>query len=105
FVRDLDDDAIEAIAMGLESVPSSISFMLIEGITGAARSEPVGGAAFGQREARWNVSALAIWEDPADDDLEIGWVRRTTDRLRSSSLTGAGYGNYSPVGETADRVR
>ena len=35
----------------------AMSFMLLEAITGRARVEPEGGAAFGQREARWNASA------------------------------------------------
>jgi FAD/FMN-containing dehydrogenase len=105
FVRDLDARASEAIVDGLATTPPGMSFMLIEAITGQARIEPVGGAAFGQREARWNVSALGIWEDSADDDHRIGWVRRVTDSLRSSSLSGAGYGNYAPVDETAERVR
>ena len=65
------------------------------------RSSPTGGAAFGQREARWNVSALGVWEDPADDDvadrLGRGRPPRRSGRRRSA---GAGYGNYAPVDET-----
>ncbi len=51
------------------------------------------------------MTALAIWEDPAEDARQIGWARQTADALRRSSLTGAGYGNYAPVDETAERVR
>ncbi len=80
-------------------------FVLLEAINGRARIEPEGGAAFGQREARWNVSALAIWEDPADDDAQIDWARRTAASFAPSSYSGAGYGNYAPVDETDDRVR
>ncbi|MDQ3127974.1 MAG: FAD-binding oxidoreductase [Chloroflexota bacterium] len=104
FVRDLDAAAIEAAVIAMETAPAGPSFMLLEAITGRARSEPAGGAAFGQREARWNVSALAIWENPADDDVLRDWARRTADGLTSSSLTGAGYVNYSTE-ETPDRVR
>jgi FAD/FMN-containing dehydrogenase len=103
FVRELDDATIDVIVANLDrAVPSS--FVLVEAITGAARTEPNGGAAFGQRAARWNVSALAVWEDIADDPLHIGWARTFTDALRPSSLTGAGYANYSPVDETPERV-
>jgi len=89
-------------AMGRAAAPS---FVLLEALTGAAREEPVDGAAFGQRAARWNVSGLAIWEDQAEDERQIGWVRNVADGLRSASLSGAGYGNYAPVDETPDRVR
>jgi FAD/FMN-containing dehydrogenase len=71
FVRDLDADAITAAVAGMASVPGPLSFLLLEAITGRGRTEPDGGAAFGQREARWNASALAIWEDPANDAAQI----------------------------------
>jgi FAD/FMN-containing dehydrogenase len=105
FVRDLDADAITAAVAGMASVPGPLSFLLLEAITGRGRTEPEGGAAFGQREARWNASALAIWEDPADDAAQIAWTRRVADDLERSSLSGAGYGNYAPIDETAERVR
>ena len=38
--------------------------------------------------ARWNVSALGVWEDPADDDAQIAWARRAAEALRPASLTG-----------------
>ncbi len=105
FVRDLEPSAITAVVDAMRDTPGGHSFMLLEAISGRARTEPPGGAAFGQREARWNVSALGVWEDPADDATQIAWVRRTTDALRPASLSGAGYGNYAPVDETDERVR
>ncbi len=105
FIRDLDAAVIEASVTAMANRPGPPSFLLLEAITGAARVEPPGGAAFGQREARWNVSAIGIWEDPAEDAAQIRWVRDYADALRPASLTGAGYGNYAPVDETAERVR
>ena len=105
FVRDLDATTIDAVVAGMAQVPDGWSNILLEAITGRGRVEPSGGAAFGQREARWNVSALAIWEDPAEDDAQIAWARRVADDLERSSLTGAGYGNYAPIDESAERVR
>ena len=105
FVRDLEPAAIEAVVDAMRNTPGGYSFLLLEAIGGQARIEPPGGAAFGQREARWNVSALGIWEDPSHDAAQIAWVRLTPDALRPASLTGAGYGNYAPVDETAERVR
>ncbi len=105
FVRDMEPSAIDAVVDAMRDTPGGPSFMLLEALSGQARIEPPGGAAFGQREARWNVSALGIWEDPSDDAGQIGWVRRTVEALRPASLTGAGYGNYAPVDETDERVR
>ena len=70
-----------------------------------ARVEPEGGAAFGQRAATWNASALGIWDDATLDDSHIAWARASADRLAVGSLTGAGYANYAPVDEPIERVR
>ena len=60
----------------------------------SARVEPEGGAAFGQRAATWNASALGIWDDPLLDDSHIAWARgvgrstrgRVADRRRVRQL-------------------
>ena len=106
FIRALDGDLFAALAResAAADAPDS-SFVMLEGLTGAGRSEPEGGAAFGQRAAAWNASALAIWTDPDDDAAAIGWARRIAGMLEPASLTGAGYVNYSPADEPADRVR
>jgi FAD/FMN-containing dehydrogenase len=105
FVRELDAAAIDAVIAATQDTPPGHSFLLLEAITGRARQEPNGGAAFGQREARWNASALGIWEDPAGDDANIAWVRRTADSFQPSSYSGAGYGNYAQADEPAERIR
>jgi FAD/FMN-containing dehydrogenase len=105
FIRALDAATIDAIVGAMDRVPGGESFVLIEAITGAARREPPGGAAFGQRDAHWNVSGIAVWEDPAEDAEQIAWSRELADALRPGSLTGAGYANYAPVDETPERVR
>jgi FAD/FMN-containing dehydrogenase len=104
FIRDLDRAVIDASVAAMANRPGGMSFLLLEAMTGAARNEPPGGAAFGQREARWNVSAIAIWEDPAQDEAQVAWARAYTDALGEASLTGAGYGNYASGDETAERI-
>jgi FAD/FMN-containing dehydrogenase len=104
FLRDLDAGAIDAVAGQMSRAVGS-SFVLLEAITGVARTEPAGGSAFGQREARWNVSAIAVWEDPSEDGGQIAWARSLIDALGPSSLSGGGYANYAPVDETEERVR
>jgi FAD/FMN-containing dehydrogenase len=105
FLRDLDETIISGLVESLAARPDNASVILLEAIRGAAHVEPDGGAAFGQRAATWNASALAIWDDPALDDEHIAWARGTADRLAVGSLTGAGYANYAPVDETIERVR
>ena len=50
------------------------------------------------------MSALAIWEDPGEDQQQREWARRATDAIGASSLTGAGYGNYANDDETYERI-
>ena len=97
--------AHDAVIAATLSTPQGHSFLLLEAITGRSRQEPDGGAAFGQRGARWNASALGIWEDPTDDAANIAWVRQFADALRPSSYSGAGYGNYAQADEPAERIR
>ena len=105
FVGRLDRAACELVVDTMRTIPTPSSFVLLEALTGKARREPDGGAAFGQRGARWNASALGIWEDADQDDLSIGWARAFADGIGRISHTGAGYGNYASSDETPDRVR
>jgi FAD/FMN-containing dehydrogenase len=106
FLRALDADLMAALAQ--EAVADDAvgaSFVMLEGMTGAGRTEPEGGAAFGQRAATWNASGLGIWESPDDDARGIAWARRVASLLEPASLSGAGYVNYSPADETTERVQ
>jgi FAD/FMN-containing dehydrogenase len=105
FLRALDEAVIGGLVDSLAARPDGISVILIEAIRGAAHLEPEGGAAFGQRAALWNASALGIWDDPSVDDAHIAWARSTAERVSVGSLTGAGYANYAPVDEPIERVR
>jgi len=105
LLRALDDAVVSGVVESLVAPRGALGGILLEAIRGAARREPDGGAAFGQRRATWNGTGLAIWEDEADDEAEIAWARAVGERLAKSSLNGAGYANYAAVDETAERVR
>ena len=105
FIGPPDESFVDVVMEVARDQPAgSRADLLIEAMHGSARREPAGGSAFGQRDAHWNVSALGMWEDQAQDDEVIGWTRRTVDRFAPWSLSGAGYGNYAPPDETAERV-
>lgn len=106
FLRELSGGTFEELVDSISADDAiGLAFILLEGMVGAGRIEPAGGAAFGQRAAKWNASALAIWESPDEDEKAIGWARRVADIVAPASLTGGGYVNYSPVDESADRVK
>ncbi|HLA15623.1 MAG TPA: FAD-binding oxidoreductase [Candidatus Limnocylindrales bacterium] len=103
FVREIEATALEPV-LDAFLAGELRGELMIEAITGIARQEPPGGAAFAQRDARYNVSAIAVWEDSAEDDAMIAWARETAARFEPASLNGGGYINYD-VEVTADRVR
>jgi FAD/FMN-containing dehydrogenase len=92
FLRDMTDEVISATIDAFAAVTSDHSAILIEAPHGAVRRVPDDATAFGQRQARYNASALAIWEGPADRDRHVDWARGYADAL-APSATG-GYVNY-----------
>jgi len=105
FVREFSDDVIDLTADAFGRHEGPTGGILIEMLHGVARRIPADSAAFGQRAAAANLSAIGAWLDPADDARQMTWVRAYADALRSHSLTGAGYLNYATPDEPADRVR
>jgi FAD/FMN-containing dehydrogenase len=105
FVRALDRELMTQLVEAIRTAPVANAFFLIESIVGAARREPPGGAAFGQRGAAWNVTLLTIWESLDDDDRAIAWSRQAAEAIRPWSYSGAGYANYASADESDERVR
>lgn len=104
FLRELPDEIIEVAAEHLRRPDAAQSSILFEPLRGAVRDEPAGGTAFGQRQAAWNVSALGIWSDAADDAAVTGWARSFAAALQPYSTTGGSYLNYGTSDEPIDRV-
>ena len=104
FVGRANDGLVDAIVGAHASQPRSTSLILIEPMHGQVHRIPADSAAFGARAAVANVSALAIWDDPADDEAQIAWARASAARWEPFSLQGGGYVNYSAADETASRV-
>jgi FAD/FMN-containing dehydrogenase len=103
FVRAVTPELLAAIDAAHADAPLT-GFVLIEEIHGEAKRIPDDSAAFGARAAQANISAIAGWDDPADDEAQITWARASAARWEPFSLLGGGYVNYSPADETASRV-
>jgi len=103
FIRDFSESLLQATIDDFVT-GRMLGGILIEQIAGVAREEPPGGSAFGQRAARYNVSAVATWEDPGENADRIAWARDYASALAPLSPSGGGYLNYSTE-ETGDRVR
>jgi FAD/FMN-containing dehydrogenase len=78
---------------------------MIESLHGAPKDADAPPGAVGFRHAAFNVSALAVWQDPALDTEQIDWARETAAAFEPWSFSGGGYVNYMQADEPIERVR
>jgi FAD/FMN-containing dehydrogenase len=104
FVRELPDGLLDDVWHATEP-GGPRGAVLIEAIHGTAKRVPPEATAVGFRDAAFNVSALAIWEDPATDESQVAWARATAAAAEPYTLRGGGYLNYMQADEPLERVR
>ena len=78
--------------------------MLIESLHGAPKDADATSGAVGFRQAAFNISAMATWQNPALDQQYIAWARDTAAAIEPWSV-GGGYVNYMQADEPIERVR
>jgi FAD/FMN-containing dehydrogenase len=103
FIGEMPDDVIDATMEAFETITSDHTAILIEAPHGAARSVAPDATAFGQRDARYNVSGLAIWEPTEEPGRHIAWTRSLADAI--APFATGGYVNYLGEDASADDVR
>jgi FAD/FMN-containing dehydrogenase len=104
FVRELPDELIDALVERMTVLGRPPGEILIESLRGAPKDADPSTAALGYRDAAFNVSVMANWTDPAQDDEGIAWARETAAVIEPWSVSG-GYANYMQADEPLDRVR
>jgi FAD/FMN-containing dehydrogenase len=103
FIGDMTDAVVDATMQAFETMTSEHSAILIEAPHGAVRDVAREATAFGQRDARFNASGLAIWE-PADDPARhIEWTRAYADAI--APFATGGYVNYLGDDASVDDVK
>ena len=103
FIKELSDDAIEAMCNQFEKVTHPFSIAFLEHMGGAIRKLDNSDTAFNQRDADYNFAAWACWEDPAENEKHIAWARQFSQAM-DPFKTGGVYLNYMGE-EGADRVK
>jgi FAD/FMN-containing dehydrogenase len=104
FVRELPDELIDELVGRMVALGRSPGQILIESLHGAPKHADPSTGALGFRDAAFNISAMAGWQDPALDDQYIQWARETAAALEPWSVSG-GYVNYMQADEPIERVR
>jgi FAD/FMN-containing dehydrogenase len=104
FVRELPDELIDVLLERIVALGRPPGGVLIESLHGAPKDVDAGAAPLTFRNAAFNVSVMATWQDPALDDQHIAWARETAAAIEPWSF-GGGYVNYMQADEPIERVR
>ena len=103
-MRELPDELIDELLQRIAAFGRPPCGVLIESLHGAPKdADPhLGPITF--RRAAFNVSVMAVWRHPDEDEQHIAWARETAAAIEPWSL-GAGYANYMQADEPLERVR
>jgi FAD/FMN-containing dehydrogenase len=105
FVRELADELIDELLARVAALGLPPGGVLIESLHGASKDADAAGAAVGFRNAAFNVSVMATWQDAALDEQYVGWARDTAAAIEPWAFSGGGYVNYMQADEPIERVR
>ena len=93
FLADLSDQAIDVMVDAFERVPSTMTFIILDHVHGAATRVAPDATAFPHRQNAFSVLLLGQWADPADTEANIAWVRDTFELLQPH-MSDRRYTNY-----------
>jgi FAD/FMN-containing dehydrogenase len=93
YVRELTDDAIAVHVEHGPKAPTMSSTMHLYPIDGACHRVGRDDTAFGHRDANFSMVIVSGWENSADDDANVRWVRDYSSAITPHSLAG-GYVNF-----------
>jgi FAD/FMN-containing dehydrogenase len=103
FMKEISDEAIEALLTHFTQVPSPRSLMLFQQYGGAVSRVGQDDTAFGHREAQYNFIPASAWTDPTESERHLKWVREAWDIMSPFSTGGVYVNNLAEEGE--DQVR
>jgi hypothetical protein len=93
FYPEMPDEALDALMAAAAEPPSPLTTIIVQPLGGAVHRVPDDATAMGWRGAKWALHVLGVWEDAADDEKCIAWVRNIADVMRPWAQEAA-YLNY-----------
>jgi FAD/FMN-containing dehydrogenase len=104
FVREFPDELIDELLRRIAALGRPPGQILIESLHGAPKDSAATPGVVGFRQAAFNISAMAAWQDAALDEQYIAWARDTAAAIEPWSVSG-GYVNYMQADEPIERLR
>ncbi|HLC28044.1 MAG TPA: FAD-binding oxidoreductase [Dehalococcoidia bacterium] len=90
---ELPDEAIDTLAAVTAEPISTMTAIIVQPIGGAVHRVPDDATAMGWRSAKWALHILGMWDDPAENEKQIAWVRNVAAALQPFAQKGT-YLNY-----------
>jgi FAD/FMN-containing dehydrogenase len=103
FLSDVGTAEAELLGRYAASRPSPLTSIDVWALGGAMRNEPEGGSAFAKRDAPFLLGVEANWDDPADDEANIAWVRELIGEATALSPGGT-YLNFPGFVEEGEKL-
>jgi FAD/FMN-containing dehydrogenase len=103
FVPELSDELIGTMIRLNNAARSHHSTIDVWQLGGAMTRVAPGDSAFGDRSSPFLIGIEANWENPADDDANIGWAGEVYRALEPFS-TGGGYVNFPGLYEDNEKM-
>ena len=94
YITELTDDAIDVHIEHGRHTPHVSSSMHLHPINGAAQRVGADETGFGHRDKTFSPVIAGIWDDPADNEANIKWVRDYYDAIHPYSGGDGGYVNF-----------
>jgi hypothetical protein len=101
YLEALSDEFIATAVDAFASVPSPMTGLFIEQLTGAVTRVPVTATAFPHREPTYSVFITSAWRDPEATEANLTWTRVTHSALEPF-FSPRRYSNYLAEDEIHD---
>jgi FAD/FMN-containing dehydrogenase len=96
FVQELTDEIVDIVVEKAQNRGSTRTFVVNFLMGGAINRVKAKDTAYSERSANWMISIDGNWEDPADDDKVVSWVRDTWGQIHKLG-TGVTYLNFTGI--------
>jgi len=102
FLRELAGAAIDTLLDTCANAPDGTSLLVLQHVGGAIARVPRTQTPYVNRDALYDCFPISIWDDPADDEVNVRWAREAWHAIRPFSTGGVYANNLGEEGE--DRV-
>ncbi len=103
YVQELTDEVLDIVVEKAQARPSPRIFVITFAMGGAVNRVKAEDTAYSERSANWMVSIDGNWQDPAEDDTVVDFVRQAYSEIHKLG-TGTTYLNFTGITDETPAV-